>query len=232
MKKFGLLVFLAAVGFSLQAQNGNAEKRTVSSFNKIEVSGGIDLVLSQGSESVSVSAEKPEFRDKIKTEVENGVLKIYYEWKEDKWGSKEKKNLKAYVSFRNLESLEASGGSDVNVTGSIKTSSLKLEISGGSDFMGAVETGELNIDASGGSDVNISGKATHLKLEASGGSDFSGFGLVTETCEVDANGGSDVEVTVNKEMTAEASGGSDVRYKGAGSIRNIKSSHSNIKKVS
>jgi len=42
-----------------------------------------------------------------------------------------------------------------------------------------------------------------------------------------------VYITINKELTAEASGGSDVFYKGDGTIREVKSSgSSSIKKTS
>ena len=107
-----------------------------------------------------------------------------------------------------------------------------MEVSGGSDFDGKVETGELNIQASGGSDVRISGKTDRLIIDASGGSDFKGYDLASDICNVEASGGSDIQVTVNKELSANASGGSDVYYKGTGLIRDLKTSGSSIKKVS
>ena len=236
MKKlFSLFVFLAFAVISIAQKtvnDPNAEKRNASGFHAIEVSGGIDLYLSQGNEAVAVSASKTEYREKIMTKVENGVLKIWYDWKNGfkmDWGSRK---LKAYVSFKNLDRLEASGGSDVDVDGSINVSKLDMEISGGSDFSGKVDIGELKIGASGGSDVSISGKTARLTIDASGGSDFSGYELSADVCDVEASGGSDVHITVNKELSANASGGSDVHYKGNGLIRDIKTSSSSIKKVS
>jgi len=164
--------------------------------------------------------------------VKDGVLKIYFEWKNNvkiDWGNRK---MKAYVSFKDLDRLEGSGGSDISVEGSIKVTKLEMEISGGSDFDGKVETDDLKIHASGGSDVDISGKAAKLAIEASGGSDFKGYDLASDICNVEASGGSDVHITVNKELSASASGGSDVYYKGTGLIRDIKTSGSSIKKVS
>ena len=212
--------------------DANAEKRNVSGFHAIEVSGGIDLYLSQGEEAVAVSASKTEYRNKIITEVKNGVLKIWFDWKSDlrfDWGNRK---MKAYVSFKDIDRLEGSGGSDISIDGSIKVTKLAMEVSGGSDFDGKVEAGELSIHASGGSDVIISGKATRLTIEASGGSDFKGYDLSSDICNVEASGGSDVHVTVNKELSANASGGSDVYYKGSGLIRDLKTSGSSIKRVS
>ncbi len=212
----------------------NAEKRNLSGFHSIEVSGGIDLLLSQGNETVVVSAATKEYRDKIMTKVENGVLKIWFEWQRSNglkidWGNRK---LKAYVSFKSLEKLNASGGSDVNVDGSISVPKLALGISGGSDFEGKVDVADLNVEASGGSDVSISGRSQKISVEVSGGSDFNGYDLTADVANVEASGGSDVEITVNKELSASASGGSDVHYKGNGTIRDVKSNGSSIKKVS
>jgi hypothetical protein len=236
MKKLFSLLVIAGLITTASAQktinDANAQKRNVSGFHAIEVSGGIDLYLSQGEEAVAVSASKEEYRTKIKTEVKDGVLKIWYEWNSNfrmDWGNRK---LKAYVSFKNLDRLEGSGGSDISVDGSIKVSKLAMEVSGGSDFDGKVETDELTIQASGGSDVDISGKAAKLTIDASGGSDFKGYDLASDICNVEASGGSDVHITVNKELSANASGGSDVYFKGTGLIRDLKTSGSSVKKVS
>jgi hypothetical protein len=242
MKKLFSVLFFAFIASAVPAQktvnDANAEKRNVSGYHAIEVSGGIDLYLSQGDESVAISASETKFRDRIKTEVKDGVLKIYFERNNNnsnvhvdiEWGNRK---LKAYVSFKNLDKLEGSGGSDILVDGSIKVNTLALGLSGGSDFEGKVEVADLKVDASGGSDVKISGNVNKLDIDASGGSDFKGYELATDICNLEASGGSDIYITVNKELSAEASGGSDVYYKGNGTIREMRSSgSSSIKKTS
>ena len=212
----------------------NAVNRNLNgSFTAIHVTDGIMVYLSEGKEeSVAVSFSDGKYAERFKTEVENGVLKIYYDNKGINWSDNNKRKPKAYVSFKNIDLLKASGGSDVKVTGSITASKLSMHVSGGSDFEGKVNIDELKIDASGGSDVDISGTAKNLDINASGGSDFKGYELITDNSTVDASGGSDVYITVNKELNANSSGGSDVYYKGNGLIKNIKSSGSTIKKVS
>jgi hypothetical protein len=236
MKKIPIAILAAFCALALFGQktisDPNAQKRQVPSFTGIEIGGGIDLYLSQGDEAVAVSASEAKHRDKIVTEVKNGVLHIWYDASSHvnvDWGSRK---LKAYVSFKKLEQLEGSGGSDIRVEGSISVPKLSLHVSGGSDFDGKVNISELTVDASGGSDVNIAGTAKSLTIDASGGSDFKGYELITDNTTVDASGGSDIYITVNKELNASSSGGSDIRYKGNGLIRNINGSSSNIKKVS
>src|SRR5260221_7596748 len=105
MKKLFLSILMVTafgIAFSQKAINdANAEKRNVSSFHGIDVATGIKLILTEGKiEDVAVSASKTEYRDKIITEVKNGILKIYYETKLGAINKrKESKDLKAYVSY-------------------------------------------------------------------------------------------------------------------------------------
>ena len=233
MKKiFSFLMAAVAIGSTAFAQktinDPNVEARQASGYQAIEVGGGIDLFLSYGEEAVAVSAKDADVRSRIKTEVKNGVLKIWFDWKHGmKFSIKGGNKLKAYVSYKTLERLSASGGSDVDVDGTIKSANFQLNISGGSDFDGRVDiSSKLTVSASGGSDVSISGSAQNVDINASGGSDFDGYDLVTEVCDVHASGGSDISITVNKELTAEASGASDVEWKGKGSVKKANASGS------
>jgi len=217
----GLLAFSQDV-----INDKNAEKRNASGFHAIEVASGIDLYFSQGDEAVAVSAGDLSDRDRIKTEVSNGVLKIYMDNKGFHWGMRGDRKLRAYVSCKVLDRLEASGGSDVYIKDVLKSDKLDMNLSGGSDFKGKLAVGRLTIEQSGGSDSFISGTASDLSVNASGGSDFHGYELVADLCRVEASGGSDIHLTANKELSIEASGGSDVYYKGPAVIRNQHSSGS------
>lgn len=227
MKKllFSLVLTTAAsYGFAQKTiYDPNAAPRNAKGYHAIRVTDGIDLYLSYGDEVVVVSASEAKYRDKINTVVENGILKISYDERGGiSWNSN--RRLKAYVSFKNLDALAAAGGCDIFVEGSIKTKELSVHISGGSDFKGAVEVEALNISQSGGSDMSVSGKATTVSLNANGGSDFNGYGLTADVCSVEASGGSDVEITVNKELSARASGASDITYKGTAAVKESKAS--------
>ncbi|HWJ91900.1 MAG TPA: head GIN domain-containing protein [Flavisolibacter sp.] len=203
----------------------NAEVRNVSGFHAIDVAGGVDLFLSGGEEVVVVSAKDIDTRNHIHTEIRNGVLRIWFDWKDTRlnFGNK---NLKAYVSYKMLDRLVASGGSDVSVDGVLKADHLDLVVSGGSDFSGKVEANSIKINQSGGSDIDISGNAESITIDASGGSDFNGYDLVAGSCYITASGGSDIDITVNKEFSAEASGASDISWKGSATVKKAKASGS------
>src|SRR5690348_11238215 len=144
MKKLLLLMlvgFIAVAGYSQKEINDpNAQVRNVSGFHAIRVSDAIDLYLSQGNdEVVVVSAVHTKYRERIKTEVENGVLTISYEHDGWHWWNSGNKEMKAYVSFKQLDKLTAVGACDVKVTGVIKSENLDISISGASDFKGDVD---------------------------------------------------------------------------------------------
>jgi hypothetical protein len=74
--------------------------------------------------------------------------------------------------------------------------------------------------------MRVTGRAGQTSIEASGASSFRGYDLSTENCHVKASGASDVKITVNKELSAHATGASDIRYKGDASMRDLHSSGS------
>lgn len=228
MKKIVILLstaFFLTNGFAQKTiYDAHAEARNVSGFHAIEVSGGINLYMTNGDEGVAVSANDEDIRERIKTEVKDGVLKIYYDWKKGMKLNLKGSSLKAYVSFKTLNRLSASGGSDVKMDGTIKADNLKIDVSGGADLAARVEGASLTLEQSGGADVSLTGTVTDLKIEASGGSDFSGYDLLTDNCIIRASGGSDITITVNKEFYAEASGAADVHWKGKATVKGAKAS--------
>ena len=60
-----------------------------------------------------------------------------------------------------------------------------------------------------------------MQIDASGACNIKAYELKSDYAKIDASGASNVRITVNKEMSAEASGGSNIYYKGEGLIQNI-----------
>ncbi|MBK5270552.1 MAG: DUF2807 domain-containing protein, partial [Bacteroidia bacterium] len=138
MKKFFLLfIAITLVSMASFAQktinDDNAEKRNVGSFHGIEVATGIKLILTAGnSEEVAVSATETEYRDKISTTVQNGILKIHYETRTGAINKKrEFKNLKAYVSYKTLDYLNANTGAEVEMNNILSAPLLELKANTG-----------------------------------------------------------------------------------------------------
>ena len=187
MKKLVLsFLLIAFTGTALLAQtiinDINAEKRAVSGYHGIDVATGIELRLTAGNaEEVAVSAATTEFRDKIVTRVENGILKIYYETKTGSINkTKENKDLKAYVSYKALDLLQVTTGAKVKINGVLKSASISMEVNTGALVDGevTVSTGaivsvsaekELQAKASTGGSVKYKGSPTVKEIKRSTG---------------------------------------------------------------
>jgi hypothetical protein len=236
IRKTGLMVsalFAFAVAHAqdqgeLLVKAPNVQKRAVGTFHAVHVSNAIDLILKQGNEDgVAVSAADVAIRERMVTKVENGVLMIYINTDGLHWNwSWSDKKMKAFVSFKMLSELEASGSSDIIVDGSVHGDDLRVGLSGSSDFKGGVDVKTLSLRQSGSSDVKISGTATDIRIDLSGASDVNAFDLAVDNCTVHSSGSSDVHITVNKELSVNASGSSDVFYKGGAEVVRTRTSGS------
>lgn len=229
MKKLflSLLVVAALSSFSFAQKtinDPNAEKRTVTSFHGIDVGTGIVLNLTKGStEEVAVSASETEYRDKIVTEVVNGILKIHYETRTGAINRKDQsKNLKAYVSYTGLDQLDASTGAKINIEGKLESPSLKLKANTGGLVNGEINIGTLKVDQNTGSKITLTGKVEQLDASGSTGSKFLGENLTTNSCNAEMNTGAGIYISVEKQLSVKANTGGFVKYKGTASIDEIK----------
>jgi len=233
MKKIQVMLLAMLVSTVLFAQktinDPNAEPRNLSGFHAIKISNAFTVYISQGNEdAVAISASKAEYKAKIITKVENGILIIRFDDDKKFWKgwNGDKQRLTAYVSIKKIDRLDVSGACDIFFEDGISSEDLNVELSGASDLKGKIDAKKLSFNVSGASDATISGNAAELSIDASGASDFKGYELVTNYCTAEASGASSVNITVNKELNAKASGASSVRFKGEGLIRDIKTSGS------
>ena len=222
---FSLLLLAGPV--ILQAQqiinDPNAEKRNLEGFHGIEVSSGIRLILTEGkTEEVAVSAATIDFRDHIITRVENGILKLYYKNDLVKSLKREKRELKAYVSYKNFDYLYANTGADVDITGTLKSVSFKIKSNTGAVIKGGVNIDDLEVDQDTGSVITLTGDTGKLDVEGDTGSMFKGIDLKTNTCKAMASTGAGVYITVQKELNVKANTGGYIKYKGDAGIREVK----------
>jgi hypothetical protein len=195
------------------------QERSVSGFDKIAVSTGIEVVLNQDTfEKVVVEADE-NIQKIIKTEVSGGKLKIYLEE-----GVNYAKKMKVYVTLKQLNELDASSGSEVKSEGKLNAETLKIHSSSGSDIKIEVSANFVDADSNSGSELTVSGTATSVKADSSSGSELHAGKLIAEKGEASASSGSELELNVTKEIKAHASSGASITVHGNPSIRDTNSS--------
>lgn len=200
---------------SCTAQAQVKRPRQLGSFQKVSSSGGIDVVLTQGSTSSVVVEAAPEAQEHLVTTVNGSTLEIGWE-KNYSWRHLLSNNRKVvvYITCPKLTGLSLSGGADAKGESNFSADDFRIDASGGSDVKLSLNAKMLTVQASGGSDVALTGRVERQKIDVSGGSDYNGFELKSNSASVSASGGSDVNLSVEEELSSDASGGSDIRYKG------------------
>ena len=191
--------------------NGNVqtEVRQAASFNKIEVSNGLDLFLTQGTEeSISIQADE-NLLEVIKTEVNGGILRIFAEENIRNAASR-----KVMVTFKNLDALTASSGSDALSNTQISVQDIRIKSSSGADIDLEITAQNIVASSSSGSDIYLKGSANSISADASSGSSIKAGELKVTDGTADASSGADVVIQVKGQLIASASSGGDVTYIG------------------
>jgi hypothetical protein len=233
MKKISFLFLIT--GFVIAAlgqktiNDPNAQKRAVSDYHGVAVSGSIELFLTQGNEeSVVISADDTKWRDKVVTEVRDGILHIYLDSKnrlQFDW-SLHPKRLRAYVSVKDIDYLSSSGSGKTHIEDGLKAEKLKVDISGSGNVDGKLLVKDLNLGLSGSANADLSGNAENSDLHISGSGNIRSYDFTTAFCKASISGSGNVRITVTKELSAHISGSGNVSIKGDGLIRDYSASGS------
>lgn len=191
-------------------RNVTTENRKVNEhFTEIHASNGIDVYITQDdNESITVECDE-NLQDVIKTEISNGVLKIYS--KKNIWRAKSKK---VYVSAKEINTINATSGSDVVSENTINTKVLTISTTSGADAKILVNATTVNSSATSGSDLKIIGKSEYHSSKATSGSSIYAYELESENVIANVTSGADINVNATKSLEAKATSGGDIDYKG------------------
>lgn len=223
-------LFLNVAAFAQNNIRGNGnmqtQDRNVSNFKGINVGGGFTVELTQGNkESLRIEAEE-NLLGNIVSEVKNGVLHIY-----NKDGISTNKGMKAYITLKELNSIDISGGVKVTGNSTFRSNAMALDMSGASSVKLAIETKSLKADMSGASKVELTGRADEVRWSMSGASNVNAENLEAQKVDVNASGASKVRVFASERLSINASGASNIAYKGTPSITSDVSGGTKISKL-
>jgi hypothetical protein len=227
LQLFGLLSFLAIVlsscWFMGPSVKGNGrvteETREVRDFDRINVSRGMNVYITQGSPAKVVVIADNNLHEVIETRVEGGTLKVFTN-ERIRW-AKEKKVM---VTVEELSGVEASSGANAYSQSQIMSDNLELKASSGANLKMEVNANYLKADCSSGANVYLSGLAKDAELKTSSGANLKGQELRADKCKMRASSGGNVAATVVEKIEAKASSGGNVVYYGEPSSTDIDTS--------
>lgn len=240
-----IIVTITAFLISLISLAQVSETREVTDFSKLRVSNSIDVFYTISDKiSVKVETDDNEKLKLIKTEVENGTLKLFidtkdYKQKETK-KSKKRSNisfingvdfqvLKITISGPNLEAIKASSSADVKFESTNTSPNLDVEVSSSASISGSFNCTNLDIDASSSGDFSGKIDATSVGIESSSSSDVNLSGKATKI-SVKASSSSDCNLKdlMVEEAIIGANSSSDVSIRVTKAIEAKASSSASI----
>lgn len=217
MKSFLILVALSLIlltGFGQESQ-----VRSVGSFTGVKVGEAIDVYLKKGDkESVRVEVSGTSASN-VLTEVSGSYLKIHM-----KDGRYRNRNVKVYVTYVSIEKIRASSAANVFSEGTIKSNSMEISASSAATIEISIDAGFASIEASSAGDVVLEGKAKTLEIDVSSAGEVDAYSLESESVKASASSAGSAKISVSKELSAQASSGGSIRYRGSPAKTNTNSS--------
>ncbi|MBE0661991.1 MAG: DUF2807 domain-containing protein [Bacteroidales bacterium] len=204
----------------------SSETREVSSFDAIEISGAFHVYLIQGNnESLVIEAD-----DNLLQYIESGVRggRLYIE---PRAFSFRNPTLKAYITFRDLDEIRASGAVKITGETSLEFGRLLISTSGASDIDLELYGERLELKVSGAGKTHIDGEVEKTIIRLSGASKLNAESLYVEKMDINISGAGSANVRVEDELVANISGAGNIRYIGDPRVHSKVSGAGNVKRL-
>lgn len=195
------------------------ETRTVGDFNKIKASQGLRVILSNGPTGEVKVQANDNLHDIIITEVENNTLVIKCEKNIRRADAKN-----VMVNVATLKAIKSSSGASIRSNDEIKSAEIHIDASSGSNIDLDVYAKEVVCSSSSGSTIKISGETGRVIADSSSGSNINTSDLKSGSCDASSSSGSSIKLYCDNAITAKASSGSSIRYKGSPEKKEVKKS--------
>jgi hypothetical protein len=216
MMKQGLFILLVLV-FSacdvLIGERGNDERVTkeitIDSFDKIEVSGAFDVMLTPSNSNEVIIEGDENLLKYIDISVRGNRLII-----ETDRRLSSRRGIKIEVPVKELNGISSSGASDIENTEPISSEELDINVSGAGKIDLKLDVKLVTLELSGAVMVYFEGVAERLDVDMSGAGSLIAENFEVKDCSVDISGVGHVLVNVSGMLDAQVSGLGKVEYLG------------------
>lgn len=230
---FGLIVISSCtyMGGKRVTGDGNmsSETRNVGNFRGVEVTGSMEVIVSQGpAATVRVDADQ-NLLSYIETNLDGEVLEIH---PRKGYNLRPRAGIKIYVTAPQYQSLEVTGSGAIRSGSKITHGDkMRMQVVGSGDIVVDADAPNIASEISGSGSITVSGNARTYGSEINGSGEVHGFNLLSEATEVEINGSGNAEVFASKQLNISISGSGDVQYKGNPTVNQSISGSGNIRKV-
>ena len=215
-----------------KSSTGVTQVRNVGKFTGVSVSSGIKVNFTQGNNQSVVVDTDPNLQEYISTQVENGILVISVQNKNNR--KLNFKKLLVTVEAPQLSSVRVSSGSLLTTLNTINENDFQANISSGANLNADLNIrNKTNVSISSGSSMRMDVKTKNFQLAGSSGSSSTVVGnaenttfslssaascnaqdLSSKNATASASSGASLKINTTENLTATASSGASIRYKG------------------
>ncbi|QOW11529.1 DUF4252 domain-containing protein [Kaistella flava (ex Peng et al. 2021)] len=212
--------------------NGITQVRNVGKFTGVSVSSGIKVNFTQGNNQSVVVDTDPNMQQYISTEVENGILVIKVKDKNNK--NLNFKKLLVTIEAPRLSSVKVSSGSLLTTLNTINEDNFKTDISSGANLNADLNikntvsvdissgssaridmnTSNFEFEGTSGSMATIVGTAQNIKVNMTSAATCNAQDLISKNGSANVSSGANLKIQVTDNLTATATSGASIRYKG------------------
>jgi len=195
--------------------NGNEVKkeRNIGSYDKITVSGNMNVELVSGKEGrLSIQAEE-NLQEYIVTEIKEEKLKIRIK-KNFNLKPSSGKRIVITVPYKDISHVSLSGSGSVTTKDVIKEDNFNATVSGSGAMRLTINTNNMEGKVSGSGDLRLKGKTTDLNFKVSGSGNIRAYELIADHGYITASGSGNINVSCEESIKARVSGSGNIRYKG------------------
>lgn len=218
MKIFKTLLLGAALLCTAVVMANDKKSFDVDSFNGISSTDGFLVNVTMGDiESVEVEAPS-EVMGRVQAITENGILKLSFK------GSNVNligKRVVVNVTAKELNSLRASAGSRLEVSGQVASDNVSLEASSGAVVKTSVKSDNLSMHSSSGGEIQAGGVVNGIEAKASSGAMIYATEMTAESASVEASSGAVIHISAKAFDNVKVTSGARVRYEEEAAVKNV-----------
>lgn len=208
-----LSVLIGISSCSINCIDGEGElvsdKRPVDGANGISVDIDADVSVINGKSEVINIVAQQNILEKIKTEVDGGLLKIT---SKGCFGTHEP--VKIVVTLPGLNRLDLAGSGRIYVPDTFVVDEIKLRISGSGKIDGKFIAASIESDVVGSGSIMLAGSANVQKIVIAGSGDILADKMPCNEATVKMAGSGNASVYAIKDLEVKVTGSGTVRYRG------------------
>ena len=211
------IFLITACGSNYIKGSGNVvkEEREVSGFDRIDMSGYGEVIITQGNEESLTIETDDNLLEYIESNVRNNTLYLEFT---DNTIPDPSGTITYRMNVINLEALELSGAGSFNIQ-SLDTSSIGITFDGaGKIDLDSLNADEVSLQINGTGDVDLGGKVGKQDIHIKGAGKYSAPDLQSNQTTVQIEGVGNVVIWVIDSLDIKVEGAGNVDYYGSPSV--------------